>query len=91
MIGNVNRDASIAVVCGALTISEDVARSACVASGICTDTLEGMKGIAREATMHVAHSQRAGLCRICADRSSVRAARPISKLTTMEYSIQDNI
>jgi hypothetical protein len=84
MIGNVNRDVSIAVVCGGVSISEDVARSACVVSGICTDTLEGMKRIAREATIHVPHSQRAGLCRICADRSSARAAKPISKLTTME-------
>jgi hypothetical protein len=84
MIGNVIRDNSIAVACGGMGISEDVARSASVVSGSCTDTLEGTKGIAREATMHVAHSQRVGLCRICADRSSARAARPISKLTTME-------
>jgi hypothetical protein len=84
MIGNVNRDSSIAVVCGGVSISEDVARSACVDSGICTDALEGMKRIPRETTIHVPHSQRAGLCRICADRSNARAAKPNSKLTTME-------
>jgi hypothetical protein len=84
MTGNVNRGVSIAGVCGGVNISEDVARSACVVSGICTDALDGMNRIAREATIHVPHSQRAGLCLICADRSSARAARPISKLTTTE-------
>ena len=93
MTGNVNRDVSIAVVCGGATTSEDVARSACVVSAICTDAVEGMIGtdavegmkrIASEATIEVAHSQRAGLCRSCADLSSASAAKPISKLTTME-------
>jgi len=84
MIGNVIRDNSIAVVCGGTGISDDVARSASGVSGSRTDTLEGTKGIAREATIHMAHSQRDGLCRICADCSSARAAKPISKLTTME-------
>ena len=94
MIGNVNRDVSMAVDCGGAGISEeDVARSACVISGICTDAVEGMIGtdavegmkrIASEATIEVAHSQRAGLCRRCADLSSASAAKPISKLTTME-------
>jgi hypothetical protein len=91
MIGNVSRDSSSAVVCGGVSISEDVAWSACVTSGICNGTLEGMKTIAREAMIHAPHSQRVGLRRICADRSSTRAATPMSKLTTMEYSIQDNI
>src|SRR5437764_13370741 len=84
MTGNVNRDVSIAVVCGGASTSEDVARSAWVVSGICIDTVEGMKGIASEATIHVAQSQRAGLCRSCADRSSASAAKPISELTTTE-------
>jgi hypothetical protein len=89
MIGNVNRGSSMAFVCGGASISEDVipgdaARSACVVAGICTDTSEGTKVIASEAAMHAPHSQRAGLCRICADRSSARAAEPISELTTTE-------
>jgi hypothetical protein len=89
MIGNVNRGSSIAFVCGGASISEDVisedvARSACVVAGICTNATEGMNMIASEATIHRPHSQRAGLCRICADRSSARAAKPNSELTTME-------
>jgi hypothetical protein len=43
-----------------------------------------MKKIQREATMHVPHSQRVGFCRIWADRSNARAAKPNSMLTMME-------
>src|SRR3954471_16661413 len=74
-----------------MAVAEDAAPPASICSGISTDNLEGMKGIAREATMHAAHSQRAGLRLICADRSSASAANPISKLVTRQYRIQDNI
>jgi hypothetical protein len=84
MIGNANRDSSVAVAGGGSNIPGDVAGSACIISGSRTDMLEGMKGIVREATIHAPHSHRTGLRPICADRSSARAAKPINKLTTTE-------
>jgi hypothetical protein len=85
MVGNASRDISVDIaVKGASIVWDDVAGSECVVSGSCTDSVAGMKRTATEATIHMAHSQRVGLARICADLSNASAARPISKLATIE-------
>jgi len=85
MMGNVSRDVSVGVATSCDTFaSDDIVGPERVVGGSCTDSLAGIKRLATEPTIHMAHSQRVDLPRICADLSNASAARLISKLTTIE-------
>jgi hypothetical protein len=78
-IDQADRESSIAAIRRGAGILSDVAGAATlVISEICTETLEAVKGITREAMMPMPHRKRAGFRRTWADRSSARAAKPIS-------------
>jgi len=83
-ISQLDGDDPLAVICRSATTRWGIAGPTTSASiGICTETEEMTSGTSSEAIMLAPHSQRVGFCRIRAERSSARAARLRSRLTTM--------